>query len=229
MIELNVPQGEHEWVMGRVGIPTASASSPLLTAQGKPSGAGKGGGWTQGVRSLFHALIGERVNNAPKDEWEGTESMVRGTLLEPAAFGAYSFITDTEPRTTGLCYTDERRLWSCSPDGLIDEGDQEGPGGLELKCPDTDTHIGYLLDMGEGLIPSTYRYQVQFSLWVTGRSWWDFCSYCPGLPMVRVRVYPDPAWQESLAMRVSWLAAELAVAQAELMDMGVTFRWREQE
>jgi hypothetical protein len=36
-----------------------------------------------------------------------------------------------------------------------------------------------------------YKPQVHWSLVVTGREWWDFMSYSPGLPPFRCRVVPD--------------------------------------
>jgi hypothetical protein len=33
---------------------------------------------------------------------------------------------------------------------------------------------------------------------VTGRKWLDFISYCGGMPMVIIRVYPDPLIQAAI-------------------------------
>ena len=43
----------------------------------------------------------------------------------------------------------------------------------------------------DGGLPAQYKPQVHWCLVVTGREWWDFCSYSGGLPPVLVRVTPD--------------------------------------
>ena len=61
-----------------------------------------------------------------------------------------------------------------SPDGLV--GDD---GWLEIKCPNTATHIEYLL---EGTVPGKYIAQMQWQMACTGRSWCDLVSFDPRLP-----------------------------------------------
>jgi hypothetical protein len=61
----------------------------------------------------------------------------------------------------------------CSPDGLI--GDD---GLIEIKCPNTATHIEYIID---GELPKEYEKQVHSQLWITDRKWCDFVSYDPRL------------------------------------------------
>jgi hypothetical protein len=40
--------------------------------------------------------------------------------------------------------------------------------------------------------------QVQATLLVTGREWWDFVSFCAGLPMWTKRVTLDQKWRDSI-------------------------------
>jgi hypothetical protein len=61
-----------------------------------------------------------------------------------------------------------------SPDGLV--GDD---GMVEIKCPNTATHIETLLG---GSVADKYLKQVQFQMACTGRAWNDFVSYDPRLP-----------------------------------------------
>jgi hypothetical protein len=89
---------------------------------------------------------------------------------------------DAVVEQVGLCYSDDKKF-ACSPDGLVGED-----GGLEIKCPLVATHIGYLLN---GELPSDYFQQVQGCLFVTGRKWWDFMSYSPGLKPFIIRVKRD--------------------------------------
>jgi hypothetical protein len=39
-----------------------------------------------------------------------------------------------------------------------------------------------------GGYPPEHKAQVQGSLWITGRKWWDFCSYSPDMPG-KLRLY----------------------------------------
>jgi hypothetical protein len=52
-------------------------------------------------------------------------------------------------------------------------------GFLEIKCPKTATHIGYLL---ANRLPPEYLAQVTHTFWVTGAEFCDFVSYDPRLP-----------------------------------------------
>jgi predicted phage-related endonuclease len=61
-----------------------------------------------------------------------------------------------------------------SPDGLV--GDD---GLVEIKCPNTATHIDTLLDKEA---PSKYVNQMQWQMACTGRAWCDFVSYDPRMP-----------------------------------------------
>jgi len=58
-----------------------------------------------------------------------------------------------------------------TPDGLIGEDSV-----LEVKCPNTDNHIDNILF---GAQIELYKYQIQGSLWVTGRKRCYFVSYDP--------------------------------------------------
>lgn len=78
--------------------------------------------------------------------------------------------------------------WSgASPDGLIGED-----GLIEIKCPNTQTHIGYLLERS---IPNKYTLQMQWQMACTLRTWCDFVSFDPRMPskqqMLCIRVRRD--------------------------------------
>jgi hypothetical protein len=100
---------------------------------------------------------------------------------------------------------------ACSPDGLCGND-----GGLELKCPGIAKHVEYLIGGG---CPDEYFHQVQGCLYVTGRAWWDFMSYYPGLPLFLVRCLPDPDYHAALAEALTGAVAELDTIIARLRDM----------
>jgi hypothetical protein len=78
----------------------------------------------------------------------------------------------------------EELLVGASLDGLC-----SGEGSLEVKCPDSVTHLEYLR---EGRLPPAYVPQVTHNLWVSGRQWLDFVSFDdrfpPALQFFHIRV-----------------------------------------
>ncbi|EMY3482139.1 YqaJ viral recombinase family protein [Flavobacterium psychrophilum] len=65
----------------------------------------------------------------------------------------------------------------CTPDGLI--GNDQG---IETKCPDSKTHLGYLETLTVESFKkdcTKYYWQIQGSMYVTGRKGWFFVSYDP--------------------------------------------------
>jgi len=169
MLIIDCKQGTEEWLRARIGIPTASEFSKIITpAKMQPSKSADG---------YINKLVGEWMTGEP-DETFKSELMDRGTELEDEARDYYTFHTDQEVTQIGFCLEDAKRF-GCSPDGLIGED-----GGLEIKCPSRGVHIGYLIS---NKIPTVYLLQVLGSLLVTGRDWWDFISYYPGIEPLIIR------------------------------------------
>jgi len=119
---------------------------------------------------------------------------------EPEARVAYAQYKGLEVQEVGLIEIDGLPA-GCSPDGLIGTD-----GGLEIKCPGKGTHARSLY---EQKLPTEYIPQVQGSLWITGREWWDFFSYYPGLLSVVIRVYPDRNFHRALDREINEAAIKL--------------------
>jgi hypothetical protein len=185
-----------EWEAARLGIPTASNFSKILTPWGKVS--------TQ-ADAYLHQLVAERLLGCPVNI-EATAWMDRGTISEAEAVAFYELQhgVDTEP--VGFVTTDDG-IAGCSPDRLVGKN-----GGLEIKCPSAATHVGYLLDVE----PRKYWPQIQGALWITGRDWWDFLSYCPGLPPAQVRFERAEEYIASLARVVTTFAERVDEAHRKL-------------
>ena len=108
-----------------------------------------------------------------------------------------------------MCFKDEAKMVACSPDGLIDHH-----GGLEIKCPELHTHVGYMLNPQQ--LVKDYYQQLQGSLYVTGRVWWDIMSYYPELDPVKLRVTPIQPFQEKLNREIQDFVRYLPVMVATL-------------
>lgn len=182
MLTESFEQGSPEWFKARSGIPTASCFNKIITTKGAPT---KG----ETRKKYIYQLAGERLLG-DKAESFSNDWMKRGVELESEAREAYSFITGHEVIEVGLCYKDKKKSYSCSPDGLVDEN-----GGLEIKCPSLPVHTEYL---HKDKLPTTYFQQVQGTLFVTGREWWDFVSFFPGVKTLIKRVEPDKEFHKKL-------------------------------
>ena len=100
-----------------------------------------------------------------------------------------------------------------SPDGLV--GDD---GLLEFKCPMAGKHLTYLF---RDEVPKDYVLQVQGQLWVTGRKWCDFVSYCPGLPIFVKRMTPDKKLQDAFTEHIGNFTKEIAEGKEKLRELNV--------
>lgn len=177
-------QGSPEWLEARAGVLTASTIGQLITDKTvKPAQNDR-------ARGLHATLIAERITGHVEAVIPN-RAMTRGTLLEDEARRLYSERTGNTVEQIGFARLDaDTYTLGASPDGLID-----ADGGLEIKCPAPKTHIQTVLT---GEIPAYNRAQVQASMHVTGRDYWDFCSYLPGEPLYIIRDYPEPRWQQAI-------------------------------
>lgn len=192
MITLDVQQGTQEWQDARAGIPTASNFSKILTSTGKPS--------TQREKYLY-TLAAERIIGKSMESYKNA-SMERGQELEAEARALFEIVKDVTVETVGICFKDDSMTIGGSPDGLVGEDE-----GLEIKCPESHTHVGYLL---AGVLPTEYFQQVQGNLFVTGRKRWWFMSYYPGLKPLIVPVERDEKFIDILDAELIKFNAELA-------------------
>jgi hypothetical protein len=178
MTTLDVPQGSEAWFAARRGVPSCSRFDQIVTAvHGKRSAA---------QDSLIDELLAESL--CPPDLGElgrprMTAEMESGMKLEAEARCSYELEYATEPvREVGFILA-TCGLFGGSPDALVGE-----TGGVEIKCPNASTHVGYVRG---GTLPNQYRCQVHGYMIVTGRAWWDFFSYHRGIPPFRLRVERD--------------------------------------
>ena len=184
-------QGTDEWLALRLGVVTASNFGRVLT---------RGQGVTR--KSYLMQLASEHLTQQPT-KIVTSEAMRWGTENEAQARTAYEFHKGTEVCESGFFLLDCNA--GCSPDGLIGTD-----GLLEIKCPNTATHLEAVLSRG---MPSKYKAQVQGQLWVTGRSWCDFVSYDPRIRTAAdffcIRVYRDEAYIEELEASIYSFNQEL--------------------
>ena len=190
-------QGTQEWIEARLGIPSASNYSKLITTKGKRSTSfdgycmglaaevltGKPYSWHKSELTITSASPYSPDTAIDPNELDALDW---GTYYEPEARAYYSLLTDTDVVQVDFCKHPNLEA-GCSPDGLIDVNQDGMLGGLEIKCPkNPQIHMEYYKS---GEIPTKYIQQVQGCMWITGRGFWDFMSYHPKLKPFICRVY----------------------------------------
>jgi putative phage-type endonuclease len=190
------PQGSPEWLAARVGIVTASRVADILaTTKSGPSASRAG---------YMGELVAEQMTGVSAASIFMNDDMRRGTELEPDARFAYEIATGLVVNPVGLVMHPTMKA-GASPDGLVDE-----EGLVEIKCPRTHVHIGYL-ECGKP--PAKYLPQMGWQLVCTGRCWVDFVSYDPRMPealqLFIVRYAPAMEELKALEAEVAKFLAEV--------------------
>lgn len=160
-----IVQGTPEWHALRLGKVTASRVADVIAkTKSGPSAS----------RAKYAAeLIAERLTGTTAERFTNA-AMAWGTEQEPAARKTYEFYRDTDVEQVAFVLHPTIGDSGASPDGLVDV-----EGLVEIKCPDTHTHIETLLGQA---VPAKYVTQMQWQMACTGRAWCDFVSYDPRLP-----------------------------------------------
>ena len=191
-------QGSLAWHKSRLGIPSASAMKQLFTAShGLPKGV------TKIILTYAAQLAADRHSGLPLNSTEGFQgswATDRGNELEPVARNQYSFTQNVNVAQTGFI---TNKGSGCSPDGLV--GDD---GGLEIKCLLATAHTKAVADCIAGVCPADYYVQIQTSMWVTDRAWWDLYLYHPDLPSMDFRVEADLEFFKLLDQQVALVIGE---------------------
>lgn len=196
-------QGSPEWHALRIGKVTASRVSDVI-AKTKT-------GWGASRANYMAELIAERLTGEPAEKFSNA-AMAWGTEKEPDARAAYEFFRDAQVVEIAFIDHPSIGMTGASPDGLV--GDH---GLVEIKCPNTATHLDTLLTQA---IPTKYVTQMLWQMACTGRQWCDFVSYDPRLPetmsLFVKRVDRDDKLIASLERDVAEFLAELDLKLAQL-------------
>ena len=186
-------QGSAEWKKARAGVITASM---FHTATQKLKVGAKKGESTEAAHDYAFRLAIERISGEPIDEGFETWAMVRGRELEAEARLAHEWHAGVAVDPCGFACTDDG-LFGASADGLI--GDD---GGAEYKCLVSPARLRKALMLND---THEFMFQVQGGMWITGRSWWDFCIYTPflasiGKELTRWRIKRDDNFIEKMEL-----------------------------
>lgn len=186
-------QRTEEWYQARLGKVTASKVASVLAKRDSATRA-----------DYLTDLVLERLTGKQQEFYQN-EAMQWGTDTEPQARMAYE--AETSNLVDELGFIDHPTIanFGCSPDGVVGED-----GLIEIKCPNSKTHLSTLLS---GKAPSKYIPQMQTQMAVMNRQWCDFVSFDPRLPedlqLFVIRVNRDDEYIAKLEEEVSIFLEEV--------------------
>lgn len=200
-----ITQGSAEWINDRIGKPTGSRIGDIM-ARTKT-------GPSERRKKYMRELLCERLTGRALDHFV-SDAMQWGIDNEPYAAAAYEARTGVMLKECGFFEHPIIKDSGATPDRLI--GDD---GVLEIKCPNTMTHINTILT---GEIDYDYLCQMTYEIDSTGREWADFVSYDSRLPgdlaYFCKRYFPQPEFIEEIRAEVIKFISELDALEAKLRE-----------
>lgn len=197
-------QRSDAWFQARLGKATASRIADICAKTKTGPGASR--------KNYLAQLVCERLTGKPAESFSNA-AMQWGTDQEPFARDAYCQHMLCGVEEVGFIDHPTIPMSGASPDGLI--GDD---GLVELKCPNSATHIDTLLG---GAFADKYVKQALWQLACTGRAYCDLASYDPRLPermrLFVQRIPRDEAAIKELETEVSAFLAEVEETVGKLL------------
>jgi len=196
-------QRTDDWFAHRLGRVTASRVSDVM-AKTKT-------GYAASRTNYMMELLCQRLTGQ-REEGFVSAAMQRGTDLEPAARSVYEASTGLLVQEVGFIIHPDIHGLGASPDGLVGS-----EGLLEIKAPNTATHIDFLRT---GKPKNEYQWQMLCQMACTGRDWCDFVSYDDRLPPALqyhcVRFERADTRIDEMLREVTVFLAELALIETEM-------------
>lgn len=202
----DLTQGSDEWHAARCGLLTASEMKLIITPTLKAASNDK-------ERTHLYELLAQRITRYVEPSYI-SDAMLRGMDDEIEAVDVYGK-TYAPVQKVGFITNDK---WGFtigySPDGLV--GDD---GLIECKSRSQKYQIQTLIDyVSADAIDPDFMIQVQTGLMVSERKWCDLVSYCGGLPMATVRVFPKPEIQDAIIAAATAFEKRLNDAHEKYKD-----------
>lgn len=189
-------QRSPEWFAARLGKVTASRMADVC--------AKTRSGYAASRANYMAELVVERLTGKPTEGFTNA-AMQWGIDQEPFARNAYSTRTGELVLETGFVPHPRIAMAGASPDGMVT------PNGIvEIKCPNTASHIENLLNPDP---PQKYFYQMQWQMACCMADFCDFVSYDPRMPehlqLLIVRIPRDDDTVRMLEYEVVTFLGEL--------------------
>lgn len=202
-----IEQGTEEWFAARCGLVTASKMEVVMSkGRGNAPSATRANYMAQLAAERLTGVVAEGFTNSAM-EW--------GNEHEAQARALYALETGLTVTEAPFVLHPDIKEAGASPDGYA------GKDGLvEIKCPNTATHIATLQGAS---IKRGYILQMQWQMACTGREWCDFVSFDPRMPdilqMKIQRVERDDDMIEEMRSQTVWFLLELGDMVESLRGM----------
>jgi putative phage-type endonuclease len=208
-------QRTEEWFKARLGKVTASRVADVLAKIKTGEAAAR--------KNYKMELVVQRLTGQQPESFINA-AMEWGTATEPQARMAYEASREIFVQEVGFIDHPIIKGFGCSPDGIVeemtinsggrsDDGLSFSKGLIEIKCPNTATHIETIIDEK---VPSKYIPQMQCQMACTAAEWCDFVSFDPRVPeelqLFVVRVDRDEEY-------INQMEAEVRQFLSEVEDM----------
>ncbi|MDF7681878.1 YqaJ viral recombinase family protein [Enterobacteriaceae bacterium ESL0689] len=186
-----------EWFAARCGKVTASRLGDIM--------AKTKSGYSASRQNYMAELICQRLTGKREESYSNA-AMQRGTELEPVARELYS-LNEFDAVITEVGLIDHPVIagFGASPDGLVNDD-----GLIEIKCPNTWTHLQTLKTEEP---KRQYLLQMHGQMMCTGRKWCDFVSYDdrlpPDLSYFKKKIYFDDELGKEIESEVTKFLMEL--------------------
>jgi hypothetical protein len=154
-------------------------------------------------------LMAEYFSSWEKEQYTN-DNIERGKELEEFARSMYELETGNTVQEVWFCEHNEY-VW-CSPDWLVWED-----WWVEIKSQWDVKHFKMILNW-EKEIDSSYIWQIQMCLYITGRKWWDFISYNPNYKksLIIIRILPDFEKHEKLTEWFNYWISKIKEIKSKL-------------
>ena len=159
-------QDDFLWRMERVGKVTGSRVADIVARTKTGYSASRANYLGQIVAERLTGVSGDNTYTSPAMEW--------GLQQEASARAAYAFFCDRDVELAPFVPHPTIEMAGASPDGFVWDD-----GLVEIKCPNTATHLETVLTHS---VPQKYQIQMFWQMACTGRTWCDFVSFDPRLP-----------------------------------------------
>lgn len=190
IIHRDIVQHSPEWYAIRAGKWTASHAGVVM------SKIGDRGGMTKGLDDLVKSVAFARVFGTPDEPWFQSAAMKRGNEMEAEARDWYAFGTDRLIEEVGFVEHATITHVGWSPDGIADRH------GIEAKCL---LHKAWMDVKSANRVPSEYRWQCRWAMWVGDLESLDFIAYHPQAGGIVVPCELTDSERDQMTVRVSIL------------------------
>lgn len=192
-------QRTEKWYKDRCGKITGSRVKDALSKL-------KNGSRSKAAKTLMGKIVAERLTGVSADgDISNLRAVQHGIVTEKLAVEAFEKVTGKKVQLVGLIDHPTLHMCGASPDGLIDDD-----AVLEIKCPNSATHIEYLKG---NCIPEEYVEQTLWQLACTGRTKRIFVSFDPRMPpanqLLIVEDVPDVSLIRELEEEVKEVLSEI--------------------